>query len=94
MNCTSIPLKFKNTSFTAFYIIINLNDILIIWTNLKLVYLCVAKRQNTCNYRKVGRVPQKFVSQNSVRNNTFLMWVLISTVLPPNSCLLGLIFII
>ena len=28
MNCTSIPLKFKNTSFSAFYIIINLNDII------------------------------------------------------------------
>ena len=27
MNCTSIPLKFKNTSFTAFHII-NLNDII------------------------------------------------------------------
>ena len=53
---------------------------LIIWTNLKLVYLCVAERQNTYIHRKVGRVPQKFVSQNSARNYTFLMWVLISSV--------------
>ena len=94
MNCTSIPLKFKNTSFTAFHII-NLNDII---NNMDQFETCmfVSGRKAKCThmYRKVGRVPQKFVSQNSVRNYTFLMWVLISTVLPPNSCLLGLIFII
>ena len=65
---------------------------LIIWTNLKLVYLCVAERQNTYIHRKVGRVPQKFVSQNSARNYTFLMWVLISTVLPPKFMSFGTYF--